>query len=77
MHTEAHYKAYGLGWVLTDQNGYTIVSHTGGMPGMLSQVLLIPELNAGVVVLTNAAPGGYSYYVLGAYNQRCVYWSRK
>jgi CubicO group peptidase (beta-lactamase class C family) len=59
-----HYKAYGLGWVLTDQNGYTIVSHTGGMPGMLSQVLLIPELNAGVVVLTNAAPGGYSYYAL-------------
>ncbi len=59
-----HYKAYGLGWSLTDQMGYTIVSHTGGMPGMLSQVLLIPELNAGVVVLTNAAPGGYSYYAI-------------
>ena len=59
-----HYTAYGLGWKLTDQMGYTIVGHTGGMPGMLSQVLLIPELNAGVVVLTNAAPGGYSYYAL-------------
>ncbi|MCO4818532.1 MAG: serine hydrolase [Bacteroidetes bacterium] len=56
-----HYEAYGLGWKLADKNGYTTVSHTGGMPGMLSQVLMIPELSAGVVVLTNAAPGGYSF----------------
>ncbi|OFZ37930.1 MAG: serine hydrolase [Bacteroidetes bacterium RIFCSPHIGHO2_02_FULL_44_7] len=61
---KSHYDAYGLGWELKDQNGYTIVSHTGGMPGMLSQTLLIPELNAGIVVLTNAAPGGLSYYSL-------------
>ncbi|MFT5479190.1 MAG: CubicO group peptidase (beta-lactamase class C family), partial [Bacteroidia bacterium] len=57
----SHYAAYGLGWKLTDKNGYTTVSHTGGMPGMLSHVLLIPELNAGVVVLTNSDPGGYSF----------------
>lgn len=56
-----HYNAYGLGWKLQDKNGYTTVSHTGGMPGMLSQVVMIPELNAGIVVLTNAAPGGYSF----------------
>jgi len=56
-----HYRAYGLGWFLTDHQGYTIVSHTGGMPGMLSQTILIPELEAGLVVLTNAAPGGYSF----------------
>ena len=56
-----HFEAYGLGWSMEDQNGYTIVSHTGGMPGMLSQTVLIPELNAGIVVLTNAAPGGYSF----------------
>lgn len=56
-----HYRAYGLGWSLKDENGYTIVSHTGGMPGMLSHTILIPELNAGIVVLTNAAPGGYSF----------------
>lgn len=59
-----HYRAYGLGWNLTDKNGYTIVSHTGGMPGMLSQVVLIPELNAGIVVLTNSAPGGYSFFAI-------------
>jgi hypothetical protein len=56
-----HYNAYGLGWDLEDKNGYTVVSHTGGMPGMLSQTVLIPELNAGVVVLTNTAPGGYAF----------------
>ncbi len=60
----SHYKAYGLGWNLTDQNGYTIVSHTGGMPGMLSHTILIPELNVGIVVLTNTAPGGLGYYSL-------------
>lgn len=56
-----HYKAYGLGWDIQDQDGHTIVSHTGGMPGMLSQTVLIPELDAGIVVLTNSAPGGYSF----------------
>ena len=59
-----HFEAYGLGWDLKDENGYVIVSHTGGMPGMLSQTLLIPELNAGIVVLTNCAPGGLSFYSL-------------
>lgn len=58
---KTHYTAYGLGWKLSDKNGYTTVSHTGGMPGMLSQVLMIPELNSGVVVLTNCDPGGYSF----------------
>ncbi|MBO6516532.1 MAG: serine hydrolase [Bacteroidia bacterium] len=56
-----HYTAYGLGWKLADKNGYTTVSHTGGMPGMLSHTVLIPERNAGVVVLTNCDPGGYSF----------------
>jgi hypothetical protein len=58
---KTHYEAYGLGWFLQDKNGYTTVSHTGGLAGMLSQVVLIPELNAGVVVLTNSMPGGYSF----------------
>lgn len=56
-----HYKAYGLGWDITDKSGYTIVSHTGGMPGMLSHTVLIPELDAGIVVLTNTMPGGYAF----------------
>jgi CubicO group peptidase (beta-lactamase class C family) len=59
-----HYKAYGLGWVIEDYNGYTIISHTGGLPGMLSKTVLIPELNVGIAVLTNTLPGGYAYHMI-------------
>lgn len=59
--TKNHYKAYGLGWGIKDINGYTMFSHTGGLPGMLSHTILIPELNFGMVVLTNSSPGGYSF----------------
>ena len=59
-----HFKAYGLGWVLQDRGGYVTVEHTGGLPGMLSRTVLVPELNVGVVVLTNTSPGGNSYWTL-------------
>ncbi len=56
-----HFYGYGLGWGIRDVAGYIKLSHTGGMPGMLSQTILIPQLKMGVVVLTNADPGGYSF----------------
>jgi len=59
-----HYQGYGLGFRLKDENGFTIVQHGGSLPGMLSMVTIIPELKAGIVVLTNTSPGGYSYYAL-------------
>ncbi len=59
-----HFTAYGLGWQLEDYKGYTVISHGGGLPGMLSKTMLIPELNIGFVVLTNARPGGYSSFTL-------------
>jgi hypothetical protein len=34
------------------------VSHTGGLPGMLTSVTMIPDLNLGIVVLTNTENGG-------------------
>jgi CubicO group peptidase (beta-lactamase class C family) len=54
----SHFAGYGLGWHLTDMKGNMSVSHTGGMPGMLSKTILIPDLNLGVVVLTNTSYGG-------------------
>jgi CubicO group peptidase (beta-lactamase class C family) len=60
--TKTHFRAYGLGWGLKDANGKIVVSHTGGLPGMLSRTVLVPELNLGIVVLTNSAPGGGSYF---------------
>lgn len=53
-----HFSGYGLGWDLRDKKGKIIVSHTGGLPGMLSRTVLIPDLNLGIVVLTNTEPGG-------------------
>lgn len=59
-----HFQGYGLGWFISDMRGYIVIHHTGGLAGMLSQVTLIPELNAGVIVLTNSLPGGMSYSTL-------------
>ena len=53
-----HFGGYGLGWFLNDMNGNLIVSHTGGLPGMASKVTLIPDLNLGIVILTNTENGG-------------------
>lgn len=49
-----HFRAYGLGWSLSDYNGRKLVGHGGGYDGMYSQVLMVPEENLGVVVLTNS-----------------------
>ena len=53
-----HFSGYGLGWDLRDIKGNLDVSHTGGLPGMLSKVNLIPDLNLGIVILTNTENGG-------------------
>lgn len=53
----SHFSAYGLGWFLTDIKGTKQVSHTGGMEGMVTQVTLFPEMNLGIVVLTNQESG--------------------
>lgn len=48
-----HFYAYGLGWFLRDYHGRLLVMHDGGMDGMLSQTILVPEEKLGVVVFTN------------------------
>ena len=58
-----HYSGYALGFFVQDQNGYTIIDHGGGTIGMLSKVTIIPELNAGIVVLSNSDSGGGLGYV--------------
>ncbi len=49
----ANFIAYGLGWVVTDYRGHKVVSHSGGLAGMVSRVRMIPDLKLGIVVLTN------------------------
>lgn len=53
-----HFRAYGLGVVLSDYKGRRILSHTGGIDGMLSNVTTIPEEDVGWVILTNTSYNG-------------------
>ena len=48
-----HFDTYGLGLWLRDYYGKLLVSHGGGIDGMLSQMAWLPEADVGVVVLTN------------------------
>jgi len=58
----SHFAGYGLGWGLTDIKGNLSVSHTGGLPGMQSITLMIPDINFGVVILTNTENGGAALF---------------
>lgn len=52
-----HFSSYGLGWFLSDVNGYLQASHTGGLAGIVTQVTILPELKLGIIVLTNQQSG--------------------
>jgi CubicO group peptidase (beta-lactamase class C family) len=56
--TGTNFSGYGLGWGLQDSFGRKRVSHTGGVPGSVTLVSMIPELNLGVLVFTNQQSGG-------------------
>jgi CubicO group peptidase (beta-lactamase class C family) len=44
----------GLGWAVIDLLGYRFISTTGGMPGTVTRLALIPDQNAAVAVLANS-----------------------
>ena len=50
-----HFNGYGLGWRLSDVHGYKEVSHTGSLAGMRAWTLMVPELELGIVVLSNGS----------------------
>jgi len=61
-----HFFGYGLGWFLSDEKGYLVAEHTGGLAGMVSEVTLIPDLKLGIIVLTNQQSGGAFYAITQA-----------
>ncbi len=52
-----NFSGYGLGLGVHDYRGNKVVTHTGGLPGYVSKVTLLPELQLGVAVLTNQESG--------------------
>lgn len=52
-----NFQGYALGLSVHDYRGKKIVTHTGGLPGYVSKVTLVPELGLGIAVLTNQESG--------------------
>ena len=55
--TGANFRGYALGINVTEYQGREMLVHTGGLPGYVSQVTMIPELRLGIAVLTNQESG--------------------
>lgn len=65
-----HFHTYGHGFDLFDYHGEKIINHSGGLDGMISQVVLVPEENLGFVILTNSMnylPTALMYKILDIY----------
>src|SRR3546814_12929880 len=55
---QPNFRGYGEGWVLTDYRGSTLVYHTGGWPGMVPRLPLVPDGELGVGGIGRAAGRG-------------------
>jgi CubicO group peptidase (beta-lactamase class C family) len=52
-----NFMGYGQGWNLSDYAGERLVWHTGGWPGQVSRLTLVPGEKIGVIVLTSGEVG--------------------
>jgi CubicO group peptidase (beta-lactamase class C family) len=73
---ESKMSAYGLGWMISQYAGKTVVEHGGNIDGMTAEVGMIPEEKLGVVLLANAdgsvLPGALMYDIFDRYLGRPV-----
>jgi len=53
----ANFNGYALGFNVRDYRGEKLVTHTGGLPGYVSLLMMLPNKKVGVVVLTNQESG--------------------
>jgi CubicO group peptidase (beta-lactamase class C family) len=56
-HLRATMAGYALGLNVRDYRGHILRQHTGGLPGYVSKLAMIPDLRLGVAVLTNQESG--------------------
>src|SRR4051812_16201338 len=70
-HLRPTMSGYALGLGVRDYRGRILRQHTGGLPGYVSKVAMIPDLRLGVAVLTNQESGfafeSIVYHVLDYY----------
>src|SRR5204863_837035 len=51
------FNGYGLGLGVRDYRGHKLLTHTGGLPGYVSKVAMIPDARLGIAILTNQESG--------------------
>lgn len=65
------FAGYGLGWLVHELDGYTVVQHGGNIDGMTAMIGFVPELSLGVAVLANlnasGLPAAVLYEVVGRF----------
>lgn len=71
-HTSASsaHASYGLGWNILDYKNHRVITHGGATDGFITAMYLVPELELGVVVLTNTFNNfadAVSYQVMDAF----------
>jgi len=54
---KTHFRGYGLGYNLNDYHGVKVISHGGALVGMYSYLVMIPELDFAVAIITNQQSG--------------------
>jgi len=67
----ANFNGYALGFGIRDYRGHKLVMHTGGLPGYVSRLVMVPDMKLGVAVFTNQESGGaydsIAFHVLDHY----------
>ncbi len=57
VEARSNFVTYAMGEMVRDYRGRLMITHTGGLQGMVTQVTMIPDLKLGVIVLTNQEVG--------------------
>lgn len=68
---QSNLRAYGLGWYMADYRGKKVLYHGGRLDGMSAHLALLPDLNLGMVALSNrgrsSLPAALMYRIFDAY----------
>ncbi len=79
---QTNLRAYGLGWYMADYRGKKVLYHGGRLDGMSAHLALLPDLNLGMVALSNrgrsSLPAALMYRIFDAYlDAPATDWSRR
>jgi CubicO group peptidase (beta-lactamase class C family) len=59
--SEVGMESYGLGWFIHDYRGHRLLRHGGHIDGFSTQISFMPEIGAGVIVLSNIGGSNFMF----------------